>query len=259
MKLALLKLIHGGLLTGMPSLVYNPLTRTPLNIPLTIAPNSVYLNFKLSPDSCEHLTEYINSYTDKLSITPISMYPNEKKSKYLSVNIYNCTSPAFLNCEKWTTRCEINTYVKDKETGTYGTLILDYLSNDLSMDPVNLFKEKNDISFINSDTGNIKINCSSLNENIELFLTSNINNSSRIAISNELISYSDYIYYKNGIYDKLYYDSTLVEAPLKTPDINSWANMKFKFCYKDLIFDRIDSIFYFENRIKFVGSMWENL
>ena len=43
--------------------------------------------------------------------------------------------------EKEITRCELNTYVKD-HNGNYGTLIIDYLSNELSMDPLNIFKSK---------------------------------------------------------------------------------------------------------------------
>ena len=39
------------------------------------------------------------------------------------------------------TRFEINTYVKNQYNET-GTLILDYLCNELSMDPVNLLKQK---------------------------------------------------------------------------------------------------------------------
>tara|TARA_A100001011_G_C13778734_1_gene622279 strand:- start:265 stop:534 length:270 start_codon:yes stop_codon:yes gene_type:complete len=82
-----------------------------------------------------------------------------------------------------------------------------------------------------------------------------------VITSKDLVKFSDYIYYKNGIYDKLYYDDTLVNAIIKSPsslimedDIDN-----FFFTYKDLFFEKIDSIFYFENKINFVGSMWKNV
>jgi len=306
MKIPFLKIIHGGLLSGMPSLIYNPYTKNPLNIPLTISEDSIYLNFKLTSQYSDYLDNYIKRYCDNLSIVPVCLFPDEEGTKYLSVNIYNCSSPAFLNGNKQTLRCELNTYVKDKKTGQYGTLILDYLSNDLSMDPINLFKlppsardgvviydimherpyhphdpnqpthpPKSNRQGDFHQLQKLYIDCRSRKDKIKLKLKLGIYKAKEIEVhtSKDLVKFSDYIYYKNGIYDKLYYDDTLVNAQLKSPcsesnklpnyysptasidnDINS-----FFFTYKDLFFEKIDSIFYFKNKINFVGSMWENI
>ena len=96
MKLPFLKFIHSGLLTGMPSLLYNPYTKLSLNVPLTIEPNSLYINFKLSEKESTYINEYIKRQSS-LELVPISLFPNEKAANYLSINIYNCTSPVFLN------------------------------------------------------------------------------------------------------------------------------------------------------------------
>ena len=157
MRLNLLKFVYRGILTGMPLLTYNPITKNTLNIPLEVKPFSTYLNFKLNDFQSEYLNNYINKFTDNLELIPINILPNEEKSNYLSVNIYNCSSPAFINEEKEVTRCELNTYVKDKN-GNYGTLIIDYLSNELSMDPLNIFKLKERTEFYDNDIYKI-INC----------------------------------------------------------------------------------------------------
>ena len=296
MKIPILKFIQSGLLTGMPSLIYNPYTKTPLNIPLTVSEGSIYLNFRLTAQYSDYLQKYINKYDEKLCVVPVCLLSNEESSKYLSVNVYNCSSPAFLNGNKETLRCELNTYVQDKESGKYGTLILDYLSTDLSMDPVNLFKfppsrrdgvVKYEILYDDQcnphdphrdfyQTKKLCIDCSSKKDKIKLSLRLCVNklNEVKISTSEELVKFSDYIYYKNGIYDKLYYDDTLVNAHLKSPssrDGISVANChnsshaieddtsRFFFSYKDLFFEKIDSVFYFENKINFVGSMWENI
>tara|TARA_Y100000389_G_scaffold204546_1_gene257893 strand:+ start:6071 stop:6844 length:774 start_codon:yes stop_codon:yes gene_type:complete len=254
MKIPFLKFIHSGLLTGMPSLLYNPYTKLSLNVPLTISPNSLYINFKLTDKESSYINEYIKEQSS-LELVPISLFPNEKARNYLSVNIYNCTSPVFLNDNVSTTRCEINTYVKDRD-GNYGTVILDYLSNGLSMDPVNIFKQKDKTNYLKKDKNNFVINCeSSGSDNIFLNLQFCNINATLFKLNDQLTKYSDFIYYKNGIYDKLYYDNTLVDAVTLAP----FYYEDFEFNYIDLSFNNFDSMFYFNESIKFVGSMWNNL
>ena len=253
MRLNLLKFIYRGILTGMPLITYNPITKNTINLPLTVSPYSTYLNFKLDNDQTIYLNNYIKEYSDELEIVPINLEPNGKKSNYLSLNIYNCSSPAFLNDDKETTRFEINTYVKDKE-GNLGTLIIDYLSNELSMDPVNIFKMKDNVNYI-QDEIMWTINCNSIKEKIDLKINFTTLYDTKYSISDELIQYTDKIFYKNGIYDRIYYDSSLVNANIRYPVL--YFNTSFK--YKDLFFDNLDSIFYFTKNISFIGGMWANL
>ena len=77
----------------------------------------------------------------------------------------------------------------------------------------------------------------------------------KIHLHDDLIHYSDRIYYKNGIYDKLYYDSSLTRAPIV---ISMYNDQKY-FQYKDLCLEKPISIFYFENKIHFTGGMWDNI
>ena len=255
MKIPFLKFIHSGLLTGMPPLLYNPFTKLSLNVPLTINPNSLYVNFKLSDKESTYINEYIKRESS-LELVPISLFPDEKAANYLSVNIYNCTSPVFLNDNVKTTRCEINTYVKNNE-GKYGTVILDYLSNALSMDPVNIFKQKDKTDYVKKDKNNFEINCQSSgkDKNIILNLQFSSVNATKFKLNEQLTKYSDYIYYKNGIYDKLYYDNTLVDAITLAP----FYYENFEFNFMNLSFKKFDSMFYFNESIMFVGSMWNNL
>ena len=55
--------------------------------------------------------------------------------------------------------------------------------------------------------------------------------------------------------DKIYYDSSLTRANIK--QTNFISNFIFK--YRDLEFDNIDSIFYFTDELRFVGSVWDNI
>ena len=247
-----LKLIYNGLLMGMPSFAYNPINKNNLLAPMDVKQYSTYLNYKLDNEQVNYINNYISKHTDNLKLIPLKMNHKENSEYYLSVNIYNCTSPVFIN-NKNITRCEINTYVENID-GTKGTLILDYLSNGLSLDPLNIFKKSDLISF-NKINNNILIDCNSKIEKIYLSIQYNLLKYSNYNIGDKLIEYTDNIYYKNGIMDKIYYDSTLTKAIIKKPKHIS----NHFFIYKNLYFDTIDSIFYFDNRLNFVGSIWDNL
>ena len=252
MKISLLKAIYKTMLSTLPILTYNSFTKL-FYAPFSVQPLSTYINFKLEKIQAEHLQEYINKYTNTLELFPIKLLPWDMPAYYLSVNIYNCSSPLFSNNENNVTRCEINTYVKDKENN-YGTLILDYCSNSLSLDPVNLFKDKQNAKFYkDGDNLHYEVTNDKINFVMDFnYLKTKIN---RFLLSDNLIQFTDNIYYKNGICDKLFYDSSLVRSVIKIPSkINN-----FKFFYKNIQFDKIHSIFYFENKINFICGLWHNL
>ena len=136
----LLKYVFRFFTGGFPWLVHNPLSSNPFHASFLVRPQSTYINYKLDNFQYNKIKKFINSYDNNLKMNPIQL-DDETKDKFLSINIYNCSSPLFSFLgEKNITRCEINTYVKDKETNNIGTLIMDYDSNFLSMDPVNIFK-----------------------------------------------------------------------------------------------------------------------
>ena len=193
-NLKLLKFVYRGLLTGMPLLTYNPYNKNPFHAPMTVEKGSTYLNFKLDSKQTDYLTNYIHQYNNSLDIVPIKIKENENENYYLSINIYNCSSPIF-NSNESITRCEINTYVKD-QNNNLGTLIIDYLCNDLSMDPVNIFKKKSLTQFYKHDMYYI-INCNSTKDNINLKINFTDFRDTIFNISDALIFYTDIIYYKN--------------------------------------------------------------
>ena len=247
-----LKFFYKCMMIGLPQYIYNPFNNNNFLAPLSVKPYSTYVNFKLKEDQVDYLNQYITKYSDKLTLVPLKISKYEFPSYYINVNIYNCSSPILMSNDN-IIRCEINTYVKNID-GTLGTLILDYVSDGLSLDPINMFKSSNKMTFLKENGYNI-IYCNSQNQEICLDLSYSILNSEKFKMSKDLVDYTDNIYYKNGIMDKIYYDSTLTRANIK--ETNFISNFVFK--YKDLEFDEIDSIFYFEDELKFVGSVWDNL
>ena len=236
-------------MTGMPFLVYNPYSRVNFHSPFTISPKSLYINYKLDVEQLNQLNKYVKTKTNNFDLMPISMEKayDEKLDYYISLNIYNCSSPVFLNKDQ-ITRFEINTYVKNNEKK--GTLIVDYMSNGLSMDPVNIFKSKDKLFYDGTTIyGKNRYESIFINGTINMDYTNNV-----FHVSDYLSEYSDYIYYRNGIYDKLFYDTSLTYAKTLIPSVK---HLEFRFL--NLTLKKPDSIFYFEDDIHFVGSMWDNL
>ncbi len=235
-------------MAGMPSVIYNPFTRSNIHVPFKVLPESLYINYRLTPQQKTVVENYIADKNLKFNMEKISMEKNLKSGYYLSLNIYNCTSPVFLN-DKETTRFEINTYVKHKEKK--GTLIIDYISNQLSMDPVNIIKKKSYLEYNKNE-----INGENLNKTILLHskIKTNIEKDAYILIHDDLADYSDIIFYTNGIYDKLFYDTSLTKASFKIPILDG-----LNFTFLNITFSTPHSVFYFENQIDFVGGVWYNV
>jgi hypothetical protein len=249
-----IKFIHKLLLLNIPNVIYNPISNI-LNAPFSIQPQSTYVNFRLSSPQVQYLNEHLKEFSSTpLSLTPIRLskwdiFP----SYYLSVNIYNCTSPLFVNGNRPVARCEINTYIKTA-TGELGTVILDYSSNGISIDPVNVFQSPRPTLFQRTNVGGVSCFSKTDVVGFEFQYIPSLKSSSPFRISHSLISYTDSIYYKNTIYDKLFYDSTLVE-----PVMEKINDPLVKFQYRDLSFSTHHSAFYFKNKIDFVCCLWKNI
>lgn len=245
--LPFLKFVYRGLLTGMPMLTYNPINKNNLHSPFTVKPYSTYINYKLNKQEYNFIN---NNLSDRFKMKKVEIDSFTEKNYYLSINVYNCSLPV-VPTNNEISRCEINTYVEDILEGE-GTVILDYTSNTLSMDPVNIFKKKEDLKFKNVNDS-IKSYCNTKTIKLDLEYCYSFDDDD-FQISEDLIYYSDKIFYPNSIYDKLFYDSSLTRAELKVPKIK---NLEFEF--NGLKLENPESIFYFKNDVKFAGSIWDNL
>ena len=251
-----LKLFYRALITGLPLTTYNSFSDVSFHAPATVLPYSTYVNYKLTENEFSYINNHLLKTTNELELKKIKISQDEdEKNYYLSINMYNCTSPMFsLVSKDPITRCEINTYVTNKNY-EYGTLIMDYCSNFLSLDPDNIFKLPEVALYTRDKLFNKTYTFKAKNKNIDFFLNYSVSHLDKnFNISNQLVYFTDKIFYNNALYDKLYYDTSLILAKTKIPNIN---NLSFKFY--DLIFDKPDSVFYFIDELRFVCAMWNNL
>lgn len=257
----LLKLFYSALLTGLPSISFNPINQNTLHAPFIVNEGSTYINYKLDNEQFNKINDYLSKKTNNLKPRAINIFKNnncntcdDDKNYYLSINIYNCSSPIFNFLSKDpVTRCEINTYVVNKKN-EIGTLIMDYTSNILSIDPDNIFKKSCPTKF-SKDLSNNIVSCFAYSDNIIFELEYDYKNIiSQEKINERMVKYTDKIFYNNGIYDKLYYDSSLLHNKLVIP---RYFHIHFNFM--GIEFDNPDSIFFFKDQLNFVGGMWDNL
>ena len=217
--------------------------------PFLVLPKSTYVNIRLTDSQVNFLADYIGQYTTQYVPTTLSLTADEP-AHYLSVNIYNCTGPLFLN--RPITRCEINTYVCNTETGEIGTMILDYSSNGISMDPVDGFRWPiPGTRFWENVGSSIEAAAKDESGNMDLFFKYDPSFQKDGRLTKDLIRFTDTIYYKNGRCDKLYYDSSLVQAEIVR--VENWQE-GFRFQYKGMNFgvNQVEEVFYFKNPIRFI-------
>ena len=74
----LLKFVYRGLLTGMPILTYNPITKNNFLAPMNVNEYSTYVNIKLDTKQSFEIQNYIDTFTDNLSLAKVSIDGNEK-------------------------------------------------------------------------------------------------------------------------------------------------------------------------------------
>ena len=260
LKSRLLRVLYNGMLTGMPTIMNNPYNKNPLYAPFKVDKSSLYINYRLTSEQYSTINQYLNNSKSRLKIAKTAILKDDNRYFFLSINIYNCTSPLFSMLTKdYVTRCEINTYVIDN-LNNIGTLIIDYGTSQLSLDSYNLIKMPDKFIDYKKDNNNNKLYGYVKQKNIDFNFTIKLNEklySDRL--SHDLIKYTDRIYYLDGIYDKLYYDTSLLNNPIVIINNNNNNNNNIEFNFLGSKFYNPDSVFVFSEPINFVGSMWENL
>ena len=90
-----LKFFYNALLTGMPSLTYNPFNKNILHSPFNVNEYSTYINYRLNSIQLHKINEFLEKRNLDLNLAPSTLFKDNTKDYFLSINIYNCTSPVF--------------------------------------------------------------------------------------------------------------------------------------------------------------------
>ena len=169
-------------------------------------PCSIYINFEIRKNLAAEFAEYIN-LSDGLSLTPVRCLETDKPSLLLTLNIYEVSGLVR------GLRAEWSTYIADSD-GVPRYLVLEARSKAGSLDPVNLLTRPDRVdhevqyghvrSAVGSEDGGTFRSRIRLDDNHPQAQT-----------AAEWIAANDFIYWRNGVCDRTWYDAGLFDAPVR--------------------------------------------
>lgn len=212
-------------------------------------PPSVYINFPLRKDMEREFTQYIN-LADGFSLAPIRCLTDDEPTLMLTLNVYEVSGLVHGPRAEW------STYVLDSK-GKTRYMVVEARAAAGSMDPVNLFTRPDRVEHQTS-AGRL---VSTVASNDGKLFESTVplgKASPLVEPASEWIEANDYIYWRNGICDRTYYDAGMFNArvhsvPLEDITISDnthWARF---------IETRPRHVLWFDGALEFMISPWFNV
>ncbi len=181
--------------------------RPSLSFKVLADPPSVYINFPIRKGMEREFLDYIN-LGDQLSLVPMRAIAGDEPELLLTLNIYEVSGLVHGPRAEW------STYIADSD-GVPRYMVLEARAAAGSMDPVNLFTRPDRVEH-QVTQGRIVSTVAS--EGGRVFSSSirldDIHPLARPAT--EWIEANDYIYWRNGVCDRTWYDASLFNARVRS-------------------------------------------
>ena len=224
---------------------------TQARVPFTVkaSPSSVYYNFRIRPDKIAEFIDYIN-LPPGFEVCPMTCLQGEQADFILTLNVYEVTGIAV------GIRAEYSTYIKDQE-GIARYMVLEAQSSHYSMDPVDVITKKGRVEH---DTSTNTVTTLVASREKKLFQASYLQpaNTAPTTIAPEWVSANDYIYWRNGICDRTFYDAGLAYPKAHCIDPES-VTIADNTHWAQFLESRPKHVVQFEEAIDFVIMPWVNI
>jgi len=212
-------------------------------------PCSVYINFELKKNALDDFIDHIG-LPEEFALTPVRCLDGEDPAYLLTLNIYQVSGIVRGSRAEW------STYVDDGE-GKPRYMVLEARSSSGSMDPVNIVtradrvdharKAENLVSTVASKGGQVFRSRISLSDKHPL-----------AKLATEWIAANDRIYWRNGVFDRAWYDGNLFDSPVRVisrkdievDDGTEWARFVKR---------SPRHVLRYESELQFVLSPWFNV
>lgn len=212
-------------------------------------PCSVYINFAIRREMAQEFSTYIN-LGDGLTLAPIRCLAEEEPQILLTLNIYEVSGIVRGPRAEW------STYIADRD-GTPRYMVLEARAAAGSMDPVNLFTRPDRVEH---QVAGGKIISTVASEDGHLFRSTICLDDSHLMVepAAEWIAANDYIYWRNGVCDRTWYDASLFNAKVRSvppedvsiQDDTHWARF---------VHPRPKHVLRYEGALEFMISPWFNV
>lgn len=212
-------------------------------------PCSIYINFPIRREMEREFSDYIN-LGDDLSLAPIRCLADEEPALLLTLNIYEVSGLVHGPRAEW------STYIADSD-GIPRYMVLEARAAAGSMDPVNLFTKPDRVehqvtggrvvSTVGSEDGRLFSSTVRLDEQQPV-----------VEPAAEWIEANDYIYWRNGVCDRTWYDASVFNGKVRSVpsrdftirDDTPWARF---------VEPQPRNVLRYEGALEFMISPWFNI
>lgn len=230
-----------------------PLRKSQPRIEFTVEadPPSVYYNFRVKTERLRDFQDYLD-LPDGLPLCPIRCVAGEEPDYLLTLNVYRVSG--ITNG----IRAEFSTYISDA-AGIPRYMVVEARDHDGSMDPVGILTRPSRVE----QTRSKKMMRTVVASNDKALFTAKatpavFDKAPYVAIAGEWMEANDYIYWRNGVRDRCYYDAGMANPRVRALDPAS-VELKDATHWAEFLQPQPKHVLVYENAMHFVIVPWENL
>ena len=223
--------------------------RPSLSFKVLADPCSIYINFAVRKEMEQEFSDYIN-LGDELSLVPIRCLAEEEPALLLTLNIYEVSG--LVNGP----RAEWSTYITDSD-GIPRYMVLEARAASGSMDPVNLFTRPDRVE--HQEAGG-RVVSTVASEDGRLFSSSiRLDEDHPIARpATEWIAANDYIYWRNGVCDRTWYDASVFNGKVRSVPYRD-VTIRDETPWARFVEPQPRHVLRYEGALEFMISPWFNI
>ena len=216
------------------------------------------VNYEIPADSVDEFTRHLN-LPDGFSLAPMSFTAGSTSRYILTLAIlhetftfeYQNVSP--MNKVVWTS------YIQDDNTGGIFLNEFHVLLDVIGLDVEYGFKPQAEVFTVSHKDDNT-VDIVVQDSGIKLQISAPMVNESKetLDLSDKWVNAHDRVYWKKGVYDKLYFNDQLAEARVSPIDKDQ-LNIAQQTPWLNLVNEKPFEAFYFMDDVTFVSVPWENI
>ncbi|MGI9284513.1 MAG: hypothetical protein ACR2P1_03940 [Pseudomonadales bacterium] len=214
-------------------------------------PPTTYYNFRIKPDQLEAFRVYIN-LPEHLPLTPIKCLTDESEDYLLTLNVYHVGGILT------GVRAEWSTYVTD-HLGIRRYMVLEARSSKISFDAASFITRA---TLVEHDNQNDILTSVVESEEQKIFRIdsdlSSLEQCHYLTVAGEWIEANDYIYWRNGICDRTFYEAGMANSRVKNVP-NESITIDDQTHWAPFIETKPKHTLVFEAPMEFILVPWRNL
>lgn len=230
-----------------------PFGKAQPNVEFTVEadPPSVYYNFVVKADRLEAFKRYLELPAN-LPLAAIRCVEGEKEDYLLTLNVYRVSG--ITNG----VRAEFSTYIADEE-GTPRYMVLEARDHEGSMDPINIFTKPSPVEHTRDGAAMTTLVESNDKALFEARAEQAVfDTAPYVTIHGDWIAANDFIYWRNGIRDRCYYDAGMASPKVRALDPAA-VELIDKTHWAEFLEPLPKHVLVYENPIHLMIVPWENL